>query len=186
MPLFFDEWDLILGPMLGAVLAEHADGGRAQTEARRATRRQEDQLHLERGRWLEEHRAERSFLCGFLPSPSEVATGDRPLNVAPSEVRFTQVTAAVLPDDVAFLREEADDLVELGRIPRTAIREVDVVDQSGVHVPEPLHETFEPPALSLLVLRWENAGADDEDRFAFRSPWMAWQAAHRLRAAAPV
>jgi hypothetical protein len=31
-----------------------------------------------------------------------------------------------------------------------------------------------------LVLRWNNEGADDEDRFAFRSPWLAWRAGRKL------
>lgn len=92
------------------------------------------------------------------------------------------VIAAVLPPDVVFVLEEAegDEVVEVGRIPRTAIGDIDVVDHAGAHIPEPIHETIEDPQLSMLVLRWKNEGVDDEDRFAFRSPWMAWQAGRRL------
>ena len=54
------------------------------------------------------------------------------------------------------------------------------MDRLGSHLPEPSQETFEESQLSLLVLRWTNEGADDEDRFAFRSPWLAWQAGRRL------
>jgi hypothetical protein len=31
------------------------------------------------------------------------------------------------------------------------------------------------------VLRWSNEGADEEERFAFRSVWLAWKAARKLR-----
>ena len=58
--------------------------------------------------------------------------------------------------------------------------DIDVIDHAGAHIPEPIHETIEEPQLSMLVLRWKNEGVDDEDRFAFRSPWMAWQAGRRL------
>jgi hypothetical protein len=34
--------------------------------------------------------------------------------------------------------------------------------------------------LVFAVFRWSNEGAPDEDRFAFRSPWLARQAARRL------
>jgi hypothetical protein len=137
--------------------------------------------------WLERNRAERSFPCGVVPDPAPAAgEPQRPqprLNVV--RHRPVQVIAAVLPSDVAFLREVGDppELVEVGRIPRTSIEAVDVVDDREVPVPEPARETIEPPRLCLVVLRWKNAGADDEDRFAFRSPWVAWQAARGLLAA---
>lgn len=84
------------------------------------------------------------------------------------------VIAAVLPSDLVFLLEQgSEDVIELGRLPRHAIVETDVVDATGHHVPEPLQETFEPPALSLTVLRWSNDGVDEEERFAFRSVWLA-------------
>jgi len=88
----------------------------------------------------------------------------------------------VLPNDLAFIREqgEDEDVEEVGRLPRGAIQDVDVVDEHGSHVPEPVHETIEPSQLVFLVLRWTNEGVDDEDRFAFRSPWLAWRAGRRL------
>ncbi len=138
--------------------------------------------------WLEEHRAERSFPCGVVPHPEPVPGHPRMptprLNVPRREMSYVQVIAVVLPSDLAFIRgQETGEIVEVGRIPRSSIREVDVVDASGVHIAEPIRETFEPPQLALLVLTWTNAGVDDEDRFAFRSPWMAWQAARWLMAA---
>jgi hypothetical protein len=104
------------------------------------------------------------------------------LNVLPAlRQEPVQVLAAVLPTDVVFiLEEDSEEVIEVGRLSRTAIREVDVVDRDGAHVPEPVRETIEEPQLCLLVLRWKNAGVDDEDRFAFRSPSTAWQAARRL------
>ena len=93
-----------------------------------------------------------------------------------------QVMAAVLPNDVVFIREQGEDeeVDEVGRLPRGAIRDVDVVDERGSHVPEPTHETIEPSQLVFTVLRWSNEGVDDEDRFAFRSPSLAWQAGRKL------
>jgi hypothetical protein len=117
------------------------------------------------------------------PQPSASAEPEPPAEPQPlTPLRPMNVIAAVLPDDIAFIREQDDDdeVDEVGRLPRDAIRDVDVVDLQGAHVPEPIHETFEPEAISLVVLRWTNAAADDEDRFAFRSPWMAWEAARRL------
>lgn len=157
------------------------------------TRRARDQATLERfkdarTRWLEEHRAERSFPCGLVPDPESSSEEPRMpeprLNVPRNQRIWIQVIAAVLPSDLAFIRgQDNGEIVEVGRMPRSAIREVDVVDASDVHIPEPIRETFEPPQLALLVLTWTNAGIDDEDRFAFRSPWMAWQAARWLMTA---
>jgi hypothetical protein len=144
-----------------------------------------DRLKESRVRWLEENRAERSFPCGVVPDPSsppgEPGPPEPRLNVPRTKVVWMQVFAAVLPSDLAFIRGQADgEVVEVGRIPRNAIREVDVFDQSGDHIPEPASETFEAPLLALVVLRWTNEGTPDEDRFAFRSAWMAWQAARWL------
>ena len=103
------------------------------------------------------------------------------LTEAPLLMQLAEVTAAVLPDDLAFLLEDGiGDVEEAGRIPRTAIAGIDVVDTRDVHVPEQVQETIEPSQLVFLVLRWTNAGADDEDRFAFRSPWLAWRAGRKL------
>jgi hypothetical protein len=92
-----------------------------------------------------------------------------------------QVFAAVLPSDIAFIRgQDTGDIVEVGRLPRKAIRDVDVVNQAGAHILAPAEETFEVPTLAFAVLRWTNENVPDEDRFAFRSTWMAWQAARWL------
>lgn len=204
---------------------------------------------LERTRWLEEHRAERSFPCGVVPGPGTVATDEprsggpvaddraadtgepgRPLlpsdpgwaspeptvvvaappprqdQAAPGAepspegqgspstgseppasmgLASMSVLAAVLPDDLVFLREYGSgaDVEEVGRLPRSAIEDVDVVDETDAHVPDPIGETIEPSQPVFAVLRWSNAGTPDEDRFLFRSRWQAWQAAHRLLAA---
>jgi len=112
------------------------------------------------------------------PEPPPEPEGGAPL-------RPMQVIAAVLPKDLVFIREDTDDdlVEEVGRLPRDAIQDVDVVDTHGVHVPDPVRESIEPEEVVFAVLRWSNAGTPDEDRFLFRSPWMAWQAAHRIRAA---
>jgi hypothetical protein len=103
---------------------------------------------------------------------------------APPLTRPAQVTASVLRDDLVFLLEDGvGDVEEGGRVPRTAIADVDVVDVRGAHVPEPTREAIEPSQLVFTVLRWTNQGVPDEERFAFRSPWLAWGAARRLREA---
>jgi hypothetical protein len=112
--------------------------------------------------------------------PVEATTPGEPQPLTP--LRPMQVIAVVLPNDVVFIREQSgdEDVEEVGRLPRSAIRDVDVVDERGVHVPEPVRETIERSQLVFTKLRWENAGEDDEDRFAFRSPWLAWQAGRKL------
>jgi hypothetical protein len=138
---------------------------------------------LARTRWLEANRARSSFPCGVVPEPEpEPAAGEPRLNVLPMLRRApVQVIAAVLPSDLVFLLEQdAEEVVVFGRLPREGIRGVDVVDRGGIHVPAPARETFESEQLALAVLRWSDAGVDDEERFAFRSAWMAWTAARRL------
>jgi hypothetical protein len=145
---------------------------------------EEDQGRLARSRWLEANGAEHSFPCGVVPQPEPTPVEPR-LNVLPA-MRSTvvPVIAAVLPDDVVLLHEQdSAEVVELGRLPRDAIRDADVVDPAGVHIPEPVHETLESDRLALVVLRWLNDGVDDEERFAFRSVWLAWKAARKLLAA---
>jgi hypothetical protein len=183
VPIFYDWQDAILGPRLAAAIIEATEPrlSLAVREIERARRDEEAHDRVERSRWLEEQHAERSFPCGLVPDEREVESGLPRLNVLPGEITTMQVIAAVLPDDLVFIRDGSDDVVEVGRIPRTAIGEIDVVDRSGAHIPEPIHESIEEPQLSLLVLRWTNEGVDDEDRFAFRSPWMAWQAGRRLK-----
>lgn len=144
----------------------------------------EDLGRVARSRWLEMNRAEHSFPCGVVPQPEPAADEPR-LNVPPTMRRpVSSVIAAVLPRDLVFLLErDSEEIVELGRLPRNAIREADVVDPAGDHIPEPAHETFESDRPALTVLRWSNGGVDDEERFAFRSAWLAWDAARRLRGA---
>ena len=175
----------VLGPetrrlILDVMNAYDVDTAIAEQETVRLERERGDQTRVERSRWLEEQHAERSFPCGLVPDQREVESGLPRLNVLPGEMTTMQVIAAVLPDDVVFIRDGSDDVVEVGRIPRTAIGDIDIVDRSGAHIPEPIHETIEEPQLSLLVLRWTNEGVDDADRFAFRSPWLAWRAGRKL------
>jgi hypothetical protein len=135
---------------------------------------------LARTRWLEANDAEVSFPCGVVPNPEPPRDAPQ-LNVVPlirQALAPVQVIGAVLPSDLVFIREEdSEEIAELGRLPRNSILDVDVVDGSGVHVPEPARETFEPEALP-RVLRWANGDVHEEERFAFRS---AWRAARRLR-----
>ncbi len=185
----------------------------ARLLASRAGREESEGAKLERTRWLEANRAERTFFCGIVPDPvlTETDPGrarleeepprpllpsdpgwaapQQPVETAPpaepqplTPLRPMQVMAAVLPNDIVFIREQGEDeeVDEVGRLPRTAIQDVDVVDERGTHVPEPIHETFEPSQLVFTVLRWSNEGTPDVDRFAFRSPWMAWTAGRRL------
>jgi hypothetical protein len=135
-------------------------------------REMEDHRKLARTKWLHRNGAEASFPCGVV----EAEGADVP------------VLVAIVPDGLAFLAETPQgsltfDVLEVGRIPRAAITEVDVVDAAGRHVPEPLRESFEPDVDVWLVLRWTRDGEAQEDRFAFRSPWMAWRAGRRLREA---
>jgi hypothetical protein len=126
----------------------------------------------------------------LLPSDPGWAAPQRPVEMEPpaepqplTPLRPMQVMAAVLPNDLVFIREQGEDeeVDEVGRLPRSAIRSVDVVDELGNHVAEPIRETIEPSQLVFTVLRWSNQGVDDEDRFAFRSPWLAWKAARKLQ-----
>jgi hypothetical protein len=187
----------------------------ARLLAYRPEREDAEEAKLARSRWLEAHDAERSFPCGTVPDPvaagSEVAHADpapSPRPLLPSDpgwaapeapvppqpppepeggapIRPMQVIAAVLRNDLVFIREYTEDgeVEEVGRLPREAIQEVDVIDPQGGRVPDPARETIEPKEVVFAVLRWSNEGTPDEDRFLFRSPSMAWQAAHRLRAA---
>ena len=156
----------------------------AQEMFRRAMRPDEEfEARMARTRWLEDNKAESSFPCGVVPRP---APGPREpvLNVLPIVKQIIEsIIAVVLPTDLVFLLEGSPDIEELGRLPRSAIRDADAVDADGHHIPEPLEETFETDRPAMTVLRWTNRGVDDEERFAFRSVWMAWQAARRLRAA---
>lgn len=164
----------------------------ATAEAVRSSREAAERAEKEgprnaRSEWLEANRAERSFPCGVVPDP-EPGPGEKARPVPQLNVlkhRALQVMAAVLPDDVAFLREEWEParIVEVGRIPRAAIKAVEVLDEQENEVPRPIQESFEPSKLVFLLLRWLNGGVPHEDRFVFRSTWIAWQAAQHLQAA---
>jgi len=133
-----------------------------------------------RTEWLEEHDAERSFPCGVIRA--EVA--------APHLAREMPVIVAVLPDVLTFLvepPERSDEVepIEAGSIPRPAIGEIDVEDAEGATVPEPASESLDPEPDRYLVVRWPgDDGSTKEERLVFRSSWLAWEAARRLRAAA--
>jgi hypothetical protein len=133
-------------------------------------REQGDRRRIARTKWLHANGAEASFPCGTV-DVDDIAV---------------PVLVALVPEALAFLAETPEgssvhDVLEVGRIPRSAVTEVDVVDASGAHVPEPIRESFEPDVDVWVVLRWTRDSEEHEDRFAFRSPWMAWRAARRLR-----
>ena len=184
----------------------------ARLLAYRPEREDEGEAKLARSRWLEAHNAERSFPCGTVPDPVVAGSGAVPGEPSPpprvllpsdpgwaapesptsprpppepdggAPIRPMQVIAAVLRNDLVFIREHTDDgeVEEVGRLPREAIQEVDVVNVQGAHVPDPVRETIEPEELVFAVLRWSNEGTPDEDRFLFRSPWLAWRAGRKL------
>jgi hypothetical protein len=186
----FDWGDLDLEELTHASLLVHGSGDIATSQVAKEQFHRgiqpdsEDAARLARSRWLERNEAEYSFPCGVVPQPPP-GPREPQLNVLPMMRRaVASVIAAVLPVDVVFLLEqESEDVVELGRLPRRAILGIDVVDPGGSHIPEPVHEAFEPDRPALAVLRWSHAGVDDEERFAFRSVWLAWRAARKLLAA---
>jgi hypothetical protein len=183
----FRRWRPIGFAMYAEDLWEDATEEVVRSYREAADRQAREDLRNARTDWLEINRAERSFPCGVVPdrepAPGEARRPEPRLNVL--KHRPLQVIAAVLPEHVVFLREERDParIVEVGRIPRAAIRDVDVLDEQDNEVPEPVRESFEPSTLAVVELRWLNGGVLDEDRFAFRSAWMAWQAARQLLAA---
>jgi hypothetical protein len=141
-----------------------------------------------RSRWLFDHDAEGSFPCGVV-RPAQEGEDDPALAALRGMDLELPVTAALLPDAVAFLAEPpessgVDEVLEVGRIPRAALGQADVVDANGAHVPEPFREAFEPETDVWLMLRWGSGSEADEERFLFRSTWLAWEAARRLRGAA--
>jgi hypothetical protein len=186
MPLFdwggLDAWGILRAVMF-ATSPGDAAAARIATENFNAGVQPDEaaEAKLARSRWLERHDAESTFTCGVVPEPEPLAGAPR-LNVLPSlRTKPVPVMAVVLPNDLVFiLEQDLEDVVEVGRLPRRAIVDTDVVDAEGNHVPEPLQETFEQPGLSLTVLRWANEGVEEEERFAFRSVWLAWRAARKL------
>jgi len=156
---------------------------RAERDALADQRTRAHELGAARARWLHRNGADASFPCGVTrPVLPEAADGST-LRERRTEV---QVIAAVLPDRVTFLVEPPESLpswdpIEAGTIDRGALREVDVVDANGAHVPEPLAESFDPEPEVELVLRWDG-DTQAEQRLTFRSAWLAWKAARRFLA----
>lgn len=190
MPIFdwggLDGWGVLRAVMFAGSPGDAAAARIASDTFREGIRPDEAAAaRLARTRWLEVNDAEASFPCGVVPQPEPPPDAPR-MNVVPlirQGQAPVQVLAVVSPAELVFIPEQQDseEVVELGRLPRNAILEVDVVDGAGDHVPEPVRETFDPEALSLVCLRWTNAEAEEEERFAFRSAWLAWKAARRLR-----
>jgi hypothetical protein len=189
MPLFdrngLDAWG-VLRTVMFATSPGDAAAARIATDTFRAGAQADETAEgkLARTRWLERHDAESTFTCGVVPEPEPPAGAPR-LNVVRSlRAKPVPVMAVVQPNDLVFiLEQDSQDVVELGRLPRDAIRDVDVVDADGTHIPEPTWETFEPEALSLVALTWTDGAVEEEERFGFRSAWLAWKAAHKLKAA---
>jgi hypothetical protein len=189
MPLFdwsdLDAWGVLRAVMF-ATSPGDAAAARIATDTFRAGVQADEAAaaKLARTRWLERHDAESTFPCGVVPEPEPTADAPR-LNVVPSlRAKPVPVIAVVLPDDLVFiLEQDSQDVVELGRLPRDAIGDVDVVDADGRHVPELTQETFEPEALSLVALTWTDGAVEEQERFGFRSAWLAWKAARKLQAA---
>ena len=189
MPVF--DWDgLSLGDLMGASAVAHGAGD--VTTSRIAQQQFAESLEpdaefearIARARWLEDNHAESSFPCGVVPRPKPGPL-EPVLNVLPIiKQTISAIIAVILPSDLVFLLEDdAPEVTELGRIPRAAVRSVDVVDLDERHVPEPIEETFESDRPALALLRWSDQGKDDEERFAFRSAWLAWKCARKLLAA---
>jgi len=186
----FDWGGLSLGDLMGASAAAHGVGD--ATTSRIAQQMfveglepdEEFEARMARTRWLEDNHAESSFSCGVVPRPKG-GPQEPVLNVLPIIKQIVSpIVAAILPSDLVFLLgDDSPRITELGRIPRTAVRSVDVVDADEQHVPEPIEETFESDRPALALLRWTDQGKDDEERFAFRSAWMAWKSARKLLAA---
>ena len=135
---------------------------------------QEREAHrLAFDRWLERHQTQTMFQGGLV-----VLDGQPPSTA--------YVLVAVTPADFVFVNEGGphdEEMPELGRFARTAVKDVDVVDVGGHHVSEPASESLdEPDALAKVVVAWQPEGGDaHRDEFAFRSAWAAWEVAHRFR-----
>jgi hypothetical protein len=189
VPVF--EWEgLSLGDLMGASAVVHGGGDVAtsriahQMFAEGLEPDGEFEARIARTRWLEQNHAELSFPCGVVPRPKP-GPQEPVLNVLPIiKQTISAIIAVILPSDLVFLLEDdAPEVTELGRIPRAAVRSVDVVDLDERHVPEPMEETFELDRPALALLRWSDQSKDDEERFAFRSAWLAWTCARKLLAA---
>jgi hypothetical protein len=161
-----------LGPLADDDAASFVIGG---ANFRRAMRRIGDgDGRLAFTRWMEANRAEASFPAGLVA-------------VEEHEDALQPVLVAVIPDAFVFVDEDGEDdhneMVELGRFRRDAVKGVDVVDEHGAHVPEPWGESIdEPEQLCRLVVSWvDEQGTAQTDGFLFRSASVAWDAARRFR-----
>ena len=168
---------VVQGRTRRAVGSVHA----AEREALAEHRTRAHELGAARARWLHRNGAEGSFPCGVTRPVLPQASDGSKLRERRTEV---QVIAAVLPDRVTFLVEPPESLpswdpIEAGSIPRSTLRDVDVVDARSEHVVEPFVESFDPEPEVELVIRWE--GDPGEQRLTFRSAWLAWKAARRFR-----
>lgn len=161
-----------LGPLVDDDAASFVIGG---ANFRRAMRRIDDGAErLDLTRWMETNHAEASFPSGL------VAVDEHSKALQP-------VLVAVIPDAFVFVDEDGDDdhdqMIELGRFRRDAVKGVTVIDEHASHVPEPWGESIdEPERLCRLVVSWvDEDGVAQADEFLFRSAFVAWDAAHRLR-----
>jgi hypothetical protein len=172
--------EFVVRGRLGGAVAGSLNAERAAFHDRAARGRA---VHAARTRWLRAHRAEVSFPCGVVPTddvgfPPEVR--DRRAELA--------VVVAVLPDAVSFLVDPPEmfpspEPVEAGSVPRDALAGAEVCDLAGAPVPEPAAESFEPEPDVVLVVSWFDGDETREQRLLFRSAWLAWSAARRLRQA---
>lgn len=158
---------------LAELAAEHA--------VRAGERERSRALAVARSRWIANHRAEGMFPCGVSRPVLPGSDDGRRIRDHRTEV---QVFAAILADAVVFLVEPPSawprlDPIEAGSIRRDTITEVDVVDEQGASMPEPSAESIDREPEVELVVRW--VGEPGEQRLTFRSSWLAWQAARRLR-----
>jgi hypothetical protein len=102
-------------------------------------------------RWLEKIKAETSFVGGV------VAVGEEAKDLR-------SVLVAVTPEDFVFFDEGGAgdaEMPELGRFPRSSVKMVDVLDESGMHVPGP--------------------NIDSIDERPMRSPPSPWTGSRRAR-----
>jgi hypothetical protein len=125
--------------------------------AHRGERERSEEAKLERTRWLEEHHAERTFMCGVVPDPVLEATQPEAPEVPPAgellpsdpgwalpgtvaretavppdpqpltPLRPMQVLAAVLPTDLVFIREYGDG-EEVEEVGRLPRRAIEATD----------------------------------------------------------
>ena len=121
------------------------------------------------GRWLEAIGAEASFFGGT------VAVGEEPANLK-------AVLVAVTPVDLVFFDEggpEDGEMPELGRFPRSSVKKVDVVDEHGVHVPEPTGDLIdEPSSIAVVAVDWQPEDAETDQR-RVRLPRSVARVGHR-------